>query len=592
MSDVNASVDLHILCKKCRRICQNAHILRTHPGTPKSRSSINVFKHHRSSIELEASSVQGCHFCTLLWDALSGSSLDDLKLFESKLPLTKSRKPKRTKTSYKIDIVDSFSVVGGHGPCFELTLRLSSAVTKPDASGERLITNDYLSYTEILPSTCPWKFLTACDFFSQCSPFFATLADVRYSANGPLCRACIYLHCIRCFVLPGFAMDSHMSRRPLTLQPNRGIVVFTPDSGIDVGPSDSSTDPRLHISCSDDKNMAYLTLSHCWGGAEVLKLTSSNCKSMTDGISMKRLPRTFQDAIIVTRRLGHRYLWIDSLCIFQNSAEDWERESLTMDQVYSNSVLTIAVLWAPDSYAGCFIRRNPLALQPCRVAGGSSYGLYAQPFEKEIGYDLTQVSPTPLHRRAWVLQERLLSARTLYFGPFELHWECHECEASETWPDGVLWWDRRAPSDKTVKSAFFDLTLVTPGSGVNDKSYIERFYQIWNWVLTTYSTSNLTFDSDILIAISGLAKSIEDRTGLTFFAGLWKELLPLDLLWCFYEYWKCKQSSSYPTWSWACLGGASETLPWPGTEFCRSPLTQKLAYYLLSQPSEHLEQLQ
>ena len=79
--------------------------------------------------------------------------------------------------------------------------------------------------------------------------------------------------------------------------------------------------------------MKYVALSHCWGQTKILILEDHMLETMTHGIDWSQLPRTFQDAMIVTRRLGLRYLWIDSLCIIQNSQEDWIRESKTMQNV-------------------------------------------------------------------------------------------------------------------------------------------------------------------------------------------------------------------------------------------------------------------
>jgi hypothetical protein len=88
---------------------------------------------------------------------------------------------------------------------------------------------------------------------------------------------------------------------------------------------------------------------------------------MMDNIDMDELPKTFQDAIVITRRLGARYLWIDSLCNIQDSVEDWENESASMEHVYRNSMCNIAVTSGMDGSVGCLFERNPLRAQACRV---------------------------------------------------------------------------------------------------------------------------------------------------------------------------------------------------------------------------------
>ena len=79
-----------------------------------------------------------------------------------------------------------------------------------------------------------------------------------------------------------------------------------------------------------DQQPSYVTLSHCWGEGKPLKLNKDNEPSMLESLTLSQLPLTFRDAVHVTRQLGFRYLWIDSLCIIQDSQEDWEIESAKM----------------------------------------------------------------------------------------------------------------------------------------------------------------------------------------------------------------------------------------------------------------------
>jgi hypothetical protein len=88
---------------------------------------------------------------------------------------------------------------------------------------------------------------------------------------------------------------------------------------------------------------AYVTLSHCWGNGNPLKLTSSTLSTLLEGVPVVQLPLTFQDAIMVTRSLGLKFIWIDSLCIFQDAHENWVRESSLMGKVYSQAFCNIGV---------------------------------------------------------------------------------------------------------------------------------------------------------------------------------------------------------------------------------------------------------
>ena len=85
----------------------------------------------------------------------------------------------------------------------------------------------------------------------------------------------------------------------------------------------------------------YATLSHCWGKTHPIKLIGANEERLKEGIFVKELPATFRDAVRFVRCLCEsiRYIWIDSLCIRQDDAEDWAAESVRMYDVYRNSYL-------------------------------------------------------------------------------------------------------------------------------------------------------------------------------------------------------------------------------------------------------------
>ncbi|KAI9778426.1 MAG: hypothetical protein M1839_008072 [Geoglossum umbratile] len=125
----------------------------------------------------------------------------------------------------------------------------------------------------------------------------------------------------------------------------------------------------------------YLTLGYCWGKKEFTCLTGANLATFINEIDIEILPATIRDAIQVTRRLGFSYIWIDALCIPQDSKAEWAAESAKMGSVYRNS--TIAALGASDSFQGCFTRRNPLCFRDIRIPNSdfvlSSRALIATP---------------------------------------------------------------------------------------------------------------------------------------------------------------------------------------------------------------------
>ena len=128
-----------------------------------------------------------------------------------------------------------------------------------------------------------------------------------------------------------------------------------PTRVLDVGLLDNDL-VKLYISSGEYGQ--WLTLSHCWGKTRPATTTTSNLDSHREGISIAALPQTFRDAIIITRKLGYRYLWIDSLCIVQDSIVDWQLESVKMNTIYANAVLNISADAAADSSEGIFASSN------------------------------------------------------------------------------------------------------------------------------------------------------------------------------------------------------------------------------------------
>jgi hypothetical protein len=135
---------------------------------------------------------------------------------------------------------------------------------------------------------------------------------------------------------------------------------------------------------------------------------------------MYDLPKSFQDAITVTRELGKQYLWIDAFCIIQEDKEDWKEESKKMEVVFSMAYCTIAASSAKDSNAG-FLKPQRQRHYVKMATASSDTPLYVCEAIDDFHGD---VEESGLSQRAWVLQERVLSRRTIYFTATQIYWEC------------------------------------------------------------------------------------------------------------------------------------------------------------------------
>ncbi|KAF2197812.1 HET-domain-containing protein [Delitschia confertaspora ATCC 74209] len=290
---------------------------------------------------------------------------------------------------------------------------------------------------------------------------------------------------------------------------------------IDVGPPGGHTGPRLIE--TQAKTGYYVALSHCWGPAQKRPpmTTQSNYHEHLAGISWMSLPKTYQDALTVTRKLGLRYIWIDSLCILQDSRSDWLFESKRMGTVYENAHLTISASHAPDSSHGCFLSRlQPLpSIELTHVtSNGASHGsVFATPMPS----DYAPISPESglLDTRAWATQEWLLSRRMVFYTSGCLVWSCKMITQRET------------------------------GGSCHSTARNPR----WKFIVEKYSARLLTNPTDRLIALEGLAIEMAKRRGNdTYWFGLWKNSMPDQLLWyCVEPAQRMRCPLAVPTWSWA-----------------------------------------
>lgn len=158
-----------------------------------------------------------------------------------------------------------------------------------------------------------------------------------------------------------------------------------------------------------------------------MSTTQENIHALLNGFDTHLLPQTLLDAVHVTRQLGVQYLWIDSLCIIQDSADDWEREASNMAEIYANAYCTIAATRAEDGHGGFLQPRSQRESVAIRPPNGVPY--YVCDVIDDFRHD---VESSTLNQRGWVLQERALSPRTIYFAESQVYWECGEGVHCET----------------------------------------------------------------------------------------------------------------------------------------------------------------
>ena len=336
---------------------------------------------------------------------------------------------------------------------------------------------------------------------------------------------------------------------------------------------------KLWIVDQTEVDLEYLTLSHCWGRTETMTLNKDTLDPFQHTVPWDEIPKTFKDAFIITNELGFSYIWIDSLCIRQDSPADWARESALMGDVYAGAVLNIAASAATNSGEGCFEERDIRGMVDCRFGsqGQDANSLRLCMCDMLQTRFESQVDASPLNARAWVFQERLLSNRIVHYTSRSVFWECQTCTMSEQHPSTpkkrsisnqlplmptARHYDKNGQSPGRTSAfdfriAFDKLKLKlnqVPRSHLKAHESTRRWYEL----VSKYTLGALTRSSDKLVAIDGIATQIALSSGLNYTFGLWKEFLVYNLLWSV-EIPSRPDSrilgNGSPSWSWASLNG-------------------------------------
>lgn len=273
-------------------------------------------------------------------------------------------------------------------------------------------------------------------------------------------------------------------------------------------------EPVLHE--TGDIDGRYAILSYCWGDSQhLLKTTSTSLDEHKKAIHLAQLPKTIRDAVDITRELGIDYIWVDSLCILQDSVQDWEVESAKMGEYYKNAYITIAASAADNAQDGIFSDRQGITQSvkdEYELVDGTTCNIVIQerPHNfKELENLVHDLGP--LSKRGWAFQENVLSTRIVHYTSSELVWECCTETISE---------DGSTLGGNQHSILAHNMLNLQPSPS-----------RLWQDIVKNYTRRELTYPSDRLPGIAGIAQIIQSRTGFQYVAGLWKESMVLDLLW-------------------------------------------------------------
>lgn len=282
------------------------------------------------------------------------------------------------------------------------------------------------------------------------------------------------------------------------------------------------SDGRYAVQLIDSRDhrpvSGYVALSHCWGSEQLICTTSGNIQIHRETINYSTLPRTFQDAITVALKMDVAYLWIDSLCIIQGDKDDWARHAETMDKIYENALFVVAATCSsggsipflgPDVQSDRYTYRAPSLKISTSIDAQQRPVVVATRARKFDGRLMPMFISGPLEERAWSCQESYCAVRLIRFTDTEVKWRCNTAAGCEC--HGRLTTEVQKP-----------LQIA------NDKT---TMFEQWRQVSIEFAGRSLTYNTDRLPALAGIASRFHARLGSTYIAGLWQAELPFNLKW-------------------------------------------------------------
>lgn len=233
------------------------------------------------------------------------------------------------------------------------------------------------------------------------------------------------------------------------------------------------------------RNCCYIALSYVWGELRPGELTAITATlaslRVPESLRKSTLPPTIWDAMTVCQKLGAQYLWVDRLCIIQDSDTQKSEHIRAMDAIYARSWLTICAVGSPDSHTGLWgCDDTPRSLTQGCGKIGDMWLAYELPDDRywRLGH--------LWWKRAWTYQEYVLSRRKLLISPWQVTFEC----------------DHTVRSDACVGRRF----NVIAETEIR-KSERSRL-QVYADVVEEYNDRMLTWQDDIYDAFQGVFKSI------------------------------------------------------------------------------------
>ncbi|THU89221.1 HET-domain-containing protein [Dendrothele bispora CBS 962.96] len=416
-----------------------------------------------------------------------------------------------------------------------------------------------------------------------------TWAEMQYSVNSVGCRWCGFVSKVLMDNLwevpPPDSKAFHMRVRFIQTDQDKDMDPNTPSLLLDVAsttaydfidkcmdrcllhkfcpPPHQTTLPTRVVDCRESQPRLfvnsqgieenYVALSYVWGCKEQPHCTTQQnlASYIKHGIPLEHIPKTIMDAFTVTKALGLHYLWVDAFCIIQDSEEDKAHEIRQIRHIFHNAHLTIIAACADTVYDGFLHERNQpepsYTVLPFYCPDGILGTMHVQTHGNHA-------PGNPIDKRAWCLEEHVLSPRKLIYSSHTLQ---YQCQAMHVNVNGASHCVSPINGIPYLPSHIFFSELpavIGPPIDVNE---------IWDAILTAYTRRTVTKAQDRLNAFAGVVEQFQHVWPESrYIAGFWEHHLPGCLLWqnggdsdCT----KKPEKNLAPSWSWASTSGKAIT---------------------------------
>jgi hypothetical protein len=227
--------------------------------------------------------------------------------------------------------------------------------------------------------------------------------------------------------------------------------------------------------------------------------------------------------------LGVQYLWVDSLCIMQDTVDKHDQIQ-QMDKIYQEALLCIVAAAGRDANAGLpgVSKERDVRQRIIDVDGMT--------LANTVPDLVTSIASTFWRSRGWCFQENVLSSRKLIFTADQTFYHCEHGQCTED-------------------THCFDHSNLLPSrdhSSLGLEMENISNWRVYKYAVAEYSSCELSFEADMLNAFIGISSFLSKSIflGWPFRMGIPSCCIDVGLLWQPAMRLRRRSGAHLPSWAW------------------------------------------